>query len=134
VNLHGQAEGGDEHSLAGVEAVAVYVALDVRGYGVLVPAPVGERLGVELKSAARSREAAQDFVVNLDADEAAAFGVRVEHGDGDDVRRRGLRSPRVDAPEAIRARVVQLFLRDLLLVERADLSAYLERAVAAHEL
>src|SRR5689334_5035878 len=126
VNLHGQAEGRDEHALTRVEVVAVHVALYVRGDCVLVPAPVRERLRVELKTPARSREAAKHALVNLHADEATPLRVSVERGDGDDVRRRGLRRARVHAPEAIRARVFKLLFGNLLLVERAYLLAYLE--------
>ena len=85
VNLHGQAEGRDEHGLAGVEVVRVDVALDVEGHGVLVPAPVGQRLRVELQTPARSGKAAQDVTVHVDADEATPLGVGVGQGHGHDV-------------------------------------------------
>src|SRR3990172_11397700 len=75
VNLNGKTERGDEGDFTVLEVFRVNLALDIARKGVLRPAPLRERRGVELELAARSRKAADDSGIDLDPDRSPSLGV-----------------------------------------------------------
>src|SRR5271167_1777456 len=65
-----QAEGRKEKHLAfgAVDVVAMDVALDVAGNGILRPVPVFQRLRIKLEFARRSWKTGDSFTIDLDPD------------------------------------------------------------------
>src|SRR5580692_5658968 len=65
-----QAEGRKEKHLAfrGVDVIAMDVALDVAGNGILRPVPVFQCLRIKLEFARRSWKTSDSFAIDLDSD------------------------------------------------------------------
>ena len=134
VDLDGQAEGGDERHLAGLEGGGVDVAADVAGQGVLRPAPCRQGGGPELQPARGRGEARAGPGRRPHPDRPAAVGVGFGRGQwarhwAAAVAARGCRPGR-GRPRRRPARSSG----HLLLVARPDLPGDLEGAVAAHVL
>ncbi len=100
----------------------------------LLPPPARQRRRVELEPSARRREAAPHDAVDAHAGRAPPLRIAVRRPGRREVDLRRRRRPRVHPPEAILRQILELARRHLFRVDRTDVLADLDGAVAPHPL
>src|SRR6266542_3523302 len=82
MNQYRQAEGGQERELASrwIQLPPVHMARNISRQGIFRPAPLFQRVRIELELTRRCRETHPWSAVDLNADGGAPFGNHLGHG------------------------------------------------------